>query len=978
MPRVSPAITNFTAGEYSPQMFGQIDLAMYPNACRLMRNMICRVHGGAQKRPGTIFVAEVKDNTKETRLIPFQYSTEQAYVLEFGDSYIRVFMDRGQVLNDDSSIYETGTPYSNNDIGLVRFVQDKDIMYLLLSTVPIKKLTRNDHNLWTLINAPISGGPFLTTNSESEIGSNLVINGTMEEDDHWDPVGTPVIVARDKGRVYKGLYSFKIVALEDSGMRSESFTTVTSTNYILRLRVFTDAEKIKIKVHQGSDSGTWAFESTIENIPKGEWTEIERRYTETAGGSGAYIEVLGALAAVTYKSVYPVVYSLEGVKATSYHDTSFYPYIATNPGYTLLGTDTDTSWLSRNSDPQRFHIDLGEKKAISRIYYENGHHTGGDTNRGVQNFTIWGTNSVDSFNELEYAVDTGWTQLTAAETHFERHSATNVADPQYILLTAGGLYQYYAFKFADNYGGTYFNIRRIELQTYDAVDINVDEVEIMEVVTLLLTPSAKTGNITITASKDMFVAGHIDSLFRITHGEVSGIVKITGVTSGTVAAATVEIDLGSTDATGLWQEGAWSDKNGYPSCGAFYEQRLIVGSSKNDEDAVWGSKPTEYENFTPGVLDDDPIGYKLQSDIIRWLAPMGQLVVGTVNSEYRLGAQNSSDAVTPTNVKLTQQSRKGSSDLEPVNVGNAILFVQRRGNAGNYGTKLRELSYNYVNDSYDGIDLTLFAEHITGAGLKRIAFMSSPYPIVWGATADGKLIGMTYEREQKVIGWHYHPMDGLVEDICVIPGENQDDLYMIVNRTIGGVTKRFIEVMSDFDYGTDLDDAYFVDCGLTYDGTPVSSVSGLDHLEGEMVAVLADGIVQTQKVVTSGALTLDTAASVVHVGLPYTSELEPLDLQGGSIEGTSQGKIKRIHGVALYLYNSMGGEIGQDEDTTERIFYKEETEGEGEQLDLFTGIKDDFNFSGDWQLEGRVYIKHDDPLPFTVLSILPRFRTEDR
>jgi hypothetical protein len=229
-----------------------------------------------------------------------------------------------------------------------------------------------------------------------------------------------------------------------------------------------------------------------------------------------------------------------------------------------------------------------------------------------------------------------------------------------------------------------------------------------------------------------------------------------------------------------------------------------------------------------------------------------------------------------------------------------------------------------------------------------------------------------------VIGWHYHPMDGLVEDICVIPGDNQDDLYMIVNRTIDGVTKRYIEVMSDFNYGTDPKDAFFVDCGLSYDGTPISSVSGLDHLEGKTVAVLADGIVQTQKTVSSGAITLDTAASVIHVGLPYTSEIEPLDLQGGSIEGTSQGKIKRIHGVALYLYNSMGGEIGQDADTTERIFYKEETDGAGEQLDLFTGIKDDFNFSGDWQLEGRVYIKHDDPLPFTVLSILPRFRTEDR
>lgn len=259
--------------------------------------------------------------------------------------------------------------------------------------------------------------------------------------------------------------------------------------------------------------------------------------------------------------------------------------------------------------------------------------------------------------------------------------------------------------------------------------------------------------------------------------------------------------------------------------------------------------------------------------------------------------------------------------------------------------------------------------------------MSSPFPIMWACTADGRLIGMTYEREQKVIGWHYHPMDGLVEDICVIPGTNQDDLYMIVNRTINGVAKRYIEVMADFDWGSDQTDCYFVDCGLSAEfSTPVSSVSGLDHLEGKTVAVLADGIVQTQKVVTSGAITLDVAASVVHVGLPYTSIIEPLDLQGGSMEGTSQGKVKRIHGVALSLYQSSGGEIGQDSTHLERIFFKEEAEAvaAGTPVTLYTDIKDDFNFSGDWQLEGRIYIKHDDPLPFTVLSILPRFRTEDR
>jgi hypothetical protein len=805
MPRVSPAISNFTAGEYSPQMFGQIDLASYPNACRLMRNFICRVHGGAQKRPGTIFVGEVKYSAKDTRIIPFQYSTTQTYVLEIGDSYMRVYVDGGQVLNDDGVVYEAGVPYVENDLELLRYVQDKDLMYFFLRSKPIQKLIRYDHDDWECSTAPIINGPYLSQNNDVEVGSNLVSNYDMELDSGWTSVGSPTIQQRSAEHAYTGNYSRKVTSSDGlSGMRSESFPTTNGYDYRVRFRVFTSEGSLTLKIKEGSDSGTLNTLDTITSIPLDEWTEYERWFKETAGGATAYVAFLG-------KAIY------------------------------------------------------------------------------------------------------------------------------------------------------------------------IDNVEIYRVDTITITPSAVTGNwITLTANQPLFVAGHVGAFFKLTHGEAVGHVIIRSVQSDTVALADVVSELGDDSATASFAEGAWSPKNGYPSCGAFYEQRLIVASSENDEDAVWGSKPTEYENFTPGVLAADPIGYKLQSDIIRWLAPMGQLVVGTVNSEYRLGSQNSSDAVTPTNVKLTQQSRKGSSDLDPVNVGNAILFVQRRGNAGNYGTKLRELSYNYVNDSYDGIDLSLFAEHITGQGLKRIAFMSSPYPIVWGATADGKLVGMTYEREQKVIGWHYHPMDGLVNDLCVVPGDNQDDLYLIVERTIAGVTKQYIEVMADFDYGTDLEDAYFVDCGLSYNGAPTITITGLNHLEGETVAVLADGIVQTSKTVNNGTIALDTAASVVHVGLPYISELEPLDLQGGSLEGTSQGKIKRIHGVALYLYNSVGGEIGQDEDTTERLFYKEETDGEGEKLDPFTGIKDDFNFSGDWQLEGRVYIKHEDPLPFTVLSILPRFRTEDR
>lgn len=994
MPRVSPAISSLTGGEWSPQMYGQIELAGYPSACRLMRNFVCRVHGGAQKRPGTIFIAEIKDSTHEARLIPFQYSTEQSYCIEAGDVYMRFFKDRGQIAVA-SVPYEIGMVYVQADIAKIRFAQDKDLMYLFHQDYPPQKLIRNGHTDWEIANVSFINGPYLPELPALEQGTNLITNGDCEDDSNWTTVGSPIVQVRSAEKIYDGTYSRRFMAhAADAGIKSDAYTTTLNKLYKLRFRVLTFAGTFKIKIHQGSDSGTYLLEETIANVPSNKWTEYERTVKETAAGTGGYIEFLTALtASITgYFSDYPYAHTTDYVKATSeYSGGGYYiykAYYATDPTKALTGGAWGYSWLAGATNSQRFNIDLTDAKVITRIYYENYHSSGGETSNGVQNFTLWGSNTTGIGNTTWLSdadmITAGWTQITTASSAFAKHAASDAADPKYIATTSTKPYRYYSFKFVDNWGSAnYIGVRRIELQEaeYEAdPNIYIDKVEMYRVDGITMAPSAKTGlSITLTASEAFFEAGHIGAVVSITHTSTTGYAKITSITSSTVAVADVIIDFGDTTAVSTWKEGAWSGKNGYPSCGAFYEQRLMCAASENDPDVVWGSKTTEYENFTPGTNDADPVSYKLQSDIIRWISAMGQLVVGTVNAEYRLGSENNNEPLSPTNIKMTQQSRKGCADIDPVNCGNTLLFVQRRGNADNYGKKLRELSYNFVNDSYDGIDLTLFAEHISSTGFKRIAFMSSPFPILWACTADGKLIGMTYEREQKVIGWHYHPIDGLVEDICVIPGTNQDDLYMIVNRTINGATKRYIEVMSDFDWGSDAEDCFFVDCGLSAEfSTPTTSITGLSHLEGETVAILADGIVQADKVVSGGAITLDTAASNVHVGLSYTSELEPLDLQGGALEGTSQGKVKRIHGVSLYLYQSMGGEIGQDSTDTERIFFKDEADYAGVKIPLCTDIKDDFNFSGDWQLEGRVYIKHDDPLPFTVLSILPRYRVEDR
>lgn len=172
----------------------------------------------------------------------------------------------------------------------------------------------------------------------------------------------------------------------------------------------------------------------------------------------------------TYTSQYPPSHNDTYVKATTYLNATYAPYNATNPANSLTGDSAGTQWVSNSATTnQRFHIDLGSSKIIRRVYYENGHDSGAQTDRGARNFTLWGSDSGTSFAELTYATDTGWTQLTTSASALDQHSASDAVDPKYFTITNGTAYRYYAFKFADNWGhATYMSMRRLTLQTQDA------------------------------------------------------------------------------------------------------------------------------------------------------------------------------------------------------------------------------------------------------------------------------------------------------------------------------------------------------------------------------------------------------------------------------------------------------------------------------------------------------------------------------
>jgi hypothetical protein len=365
-----------------------------------------------------------------------------------------------------------------------------------------------------------------------------------------------------------------------------------------------------------------------------------------------------------------------------------------------------------------------------------------------------------------------------------------------------------------------------------------------------------------------------------------------------------------------------------------------------------------------------------QVNTVEWLAPGDGLLIGTAGGEFLCQELTTDEPFGPGNVKIIQQSLFGSRSVIPVQVGEAILFVQRS------GRKLRELTYEFASNKYKSSDLTVLAEHITRGGIQDIVYQQEPHNIVWCVRNDGLLLGFTFNREQDVLGWHRHPIggDGIVECVEVIPcpDGSQDDLWMIVRRTIDGQTKRYIEYLEqDFTEEDDIEDAFFVDSGLTYDGSPADEISGLDHLEGEEVDILADGSAHPRRTVTGGAITLQREASKVQIGLPCPATLSTLRPEAGAQDGTAQGKTKRINKVAVRFLATLGGKAGPDTDNLDEIQFRRGSDPMDSAPPVFSGDKL-VEWPGGYDFDGYMVFRQEQPMPMTIVSIMPQLHTQDR
>lgn len=406
----------------------------------------------------------------------------------------------------------------------------------------------------------------------------------------------------------------------------------------------------------------------------------------------------------------------------------------------------------------------------------------------------------------------------------------------------------------------------------------------------------------------------------------------------------------------------------YPSVVGYHQQRLVFGASDTYPQKMWFSQTGNFHNFgvSEPLKDDDAITITLASgqvNVIRGMASMSDLIVLTAGAEHKIASGD--NAFTLDNIQVKPQSFRGASALSPLLMGENLLYVQDKGQV------VRDFGYALEIDGYRGNDLSVLSEHLFRRHtLVSWAYAQTPGSIVWCVRDDGKLLGMTYMKEHEVWGWTQHETDGSFESVISISEGDIDAVYFIVNRTINGGTKRYVERLKDR-YVTDVKDAFFVDCGATYDGAATDTVSGLSWLEGEEVAVLADGNVHPRVTVTSGAITLDYEASKIHIGLPYTSTLITLE---PPLERAPHGAYKSVSRLIVEVLNSrgmwagpFGGELYELKQRTNEAW--------GDPIALFSGVFE-IELEGNWGT-GKLQIEQRDPLPITISSIIPEYDIGD-
>ncbi len=835
---------SFAGGEITPEAYGRVDLAKNQTGLATCLNYTTLPHGPAANRAGFGYVIWTKHPDKKSVLIPFIYSTSQAYVLEFGDQYLRIHTLGGTVLTAPQNI----TAISKANPGVL-----------------------------TYSGADPTDGQWAYL---SGIGGMTELNGRY------------VKVAN----VNTGANTFELQDVFGNDIDTSSYTTYTSGGtFGLVYEVATpylEADLFDLHFTQSADVLTITHQG------------YQQRQLSRLGAASWSLATL---------SFSPSIAAPEDqrVAATTGTGTTRYRYIVTSVA---------TEGLEESARPA-IEATL-TPKAITGMTLAN---------PGVATAASHGIVA----NDLTYVKD------------FATNGMTQFADGYYqanTIPTASTI----SFKVV---GGA--AIDTSGFSAYDGSGATVAECGVQND----LTTAGNKNTITWTN-----VSGAIRyNIYKYANGVWGYIGQASDGALGFVD------DNITPDSSRVLPENddPFTSANNYPGAVGYFKGRRWFAGTINKPHNLWGTRSGTESNMSYSIpsRDDDRIAVRLtarQANTIRHIVPLSDLLLFTSGAEWQITTQNS-DAITSVSIDYRVQGYVGASNVPPVVTSRSVLYAQDRGG------RVREMLYKWESQGYETNDISIMAPHLFDLyTIKSMAYTRAPYSVAWCVRSDGVLLGCTYAPEHQVLAWHKHTTDGEFEAIASIPEGTEDVLYAIVKRTIGGNTRRFVERLHTRFFTTQAE-CFFVDSGITYDGASTTTITGLWHLEGETVGGLADGAVFRDKVVTNGGITLDQAASVVHVGKLYVCDFKTLPVAIENTQAASQGLIKNVNSARVRVLESSGVSIGPSFDELTEIPMRT-TEPYGSPPELFTGVLD-VTLNPSWDSEGVVCVRQADPLPSTVLAM---------
>ncbi len=859
---------SFSGGEISPSLQGRVDSTAYGSWLKTARNFYVHPQGGASNRQGTLFMGEAKYTDKDCRIIPFVLGEEEAYVLEFGEQYVRVYSAGGLIRTAEGAAYELPTPYLAQDVRYLNYTQYDQTLFFTHPQYPPKQLKRVASGEFSFTDVPIQYGPFMLANTD----------------------------------VSRQLRAVQYQQTQESaGVKATlSFQPISYPNWVVF--AYFDGELFFIGPDFGLDVSLLVSE-----------------FNNTFAARGFVAYNLGGL--VKIESPQDTGGDCNGKQLViAYHDGLFRPPVLTS-----------TQVLSGGSNKGQ-QIAAGENKYLLE-----------------SNFDCFKPTHVSGRFALTHKVPA---QFISGKLAYEQSSPFIKSGGDWTLRTSGDWTGQLAVEVSADLGNTWKTEKVFSRESGDA---NLNTLGQLE-------SNSQLYCVRVSARQ---VSGDVGYELQAETFQQEGVVVVSNFINARQVAVTLERGFGSDEWTSDWAEGSFSPAAGYPACVFFYQDRLGLAGTQAEPQTVWFSKTGEYHDFGHArdtLEDSDSISLNLSGkklNAIHSVAVSNRLLVFTAGSEWTI---SSTGALTPYNVQIQQQSERGASRTAPVMVGNKALFVQARGGV------LRDFYYDYNTASYTGNDLTLYAKHLFfNREIREICYQQEPDNLIWCVLDNGTLAVLTYLSEQNICAWTHHETQGRYKSICTIPNRGYDEIWFAVERDGHYFIERQVQRLAS----KQPEDQLFLDAAVSRKSeTAFSEVSGLEHLEGRNVGVLADGSPLDGMVVTDGKITLPRPMNCVHVGLAYEAELETLPAAFNLSDGTAQDRRRRLVSVTVKMLDSRGGKVGTDPQQMDEIIQRG-TENFNTPIALKT---EDYvlALSGTHSLVPSVIFQQTEPLPVTLLAFISR------